>query len=141
MKRYFLIFSAVYLVSTVILFALSLFVNIPSAGSIPILIAAGFYTSYYFVKNENRVPTPVEKRQLVFGSFICTLLVSGILVTIFLLAANMTELLFEGLKSISIGVILFVFAIASLIQILVLYMSYGWYAQKCLDSQHNRYIR
>ena len=63
----------------------------------PTLIAAGFFTSWIFVKREQRVPNPQERKHLILGSIASNLIISTILVVIALFFIAFFGLMFYGL--------------------------------------------
>lgn len=137
MRYYFLFFSGVYFVATILCGILGLFIDIGSASTVSTLFAAGFLTSWQFVRREQRIPDAQEKKQLIWGSIACTFIISAILVGMaFLFIAPFRNMLMT-MSNLPIWIWAFmigVLAFLLLIEFAIFYMSYGWYANQCLKG-------
>ncbi|MEG0131432.1 MAG: ABZJ_00895 family protein [Acinetobacter sp.] len=143
MKYYLLFFTAAYAVITIVFAVISTLLDLPNSSTgIATLFGSGGLTAWQFVKREQRIPTPEEKKTLIWGSIASTFLVSLILLLIFAILLNppipsLTDMLNPKVLWIWIFVII-VFGILILIEYLILHMSFGWYAKTCLKSLENK---
>jgi len=86
MKYYLLFFTAAYAVITIIFAVISTLLNLPSSTGMAPLVAVGFLTAWQFVKREQRIPTPEEKKKLIWGSIASTFVVSIVLAAVLVMA-------------------------------------------------------
>ena len=137
MKYYLLFFSGIYIVATILCGILGLFINIGSASTVPTLLAAGFLTSWQFVRREQRIPDAQEKKQLIWGSIACTFIISAILVSMaFLFIAPLRDMLMT-MSNLPMWIWAFmvgVLAILILIEFAIFHISYCWYVNQCLKG-------
>lgn len=101
-----------------------------------LVMSAGIIVSGKFVKDHMRVPDKSEKRALVFGSFVYSMLVSCLGLALLYISSNEEE------KQALVGIITQVspiiyavaFAIMAVVILLVLSFSYGYMAKKTLEG-------
>lgn len=142
MKYYLLVFSAVYTIATILFGCVSIFINVSSSSSsIPILLAAGFFTSWHFVKREQRIPNKNEKTQLIWGSIACTFIISTIFVFIVAFALGQSKIWIELLLNAPIWIWIFAISFMILIEFITFYIGYGWYAKKCLIDLNKKSLQ
>ena len=140
LKHYFLVFSGAYILALILFGILSIAINITSASGVPTLIVGGFFTAWYFVKREKRIPDDNEKIQLVWGSIACTFFVSAILLFVYALLSGTTLQLVETLQTVPMWIWLFAIGFMILIEFIIFSLSYGWYAKKCLDGLNKKHL-
>ena len=104
----------------------------------PTLIAAGFFTSWIFVKREQRVPNPQERKHLILGSIASNLIISAILVVIALFFIAPIQTSIEIIKHIPIWLWILVTIFLILVEYFIFHLSYGWYAKQCLKGLENK---
>lgn len=138
MKYYLLFFSAVYTVMTIIFAIISTLLDLPSSSGVTPLFAVGFLTAWQFVKREQRIPTPEEKKQLIWGSIASTFVISIILAVIVVMATMSLQDMITVLKTVPTWIWLIAIGFVILIEYFILHMSFGWYAKTCLKSLENK---
>ena len=138
MKYYLLFFTAAYAVSTIIFAVISTLLNLPGSTGMAPLLAVGFLTSWQFVKREQRIPTPEEKKTLIWGSIASTFVVSFVLVAVVVMATMSIQDVMTLLKGVPAWIWLVAFGFVILIEYFILHMSFGWYAKTCLKSLENK---
>ena len=138
MKYYLLFFTAAYAVSTIIFAVISTLLNLPGSTGMAPLLAVGFLTSWQFVKREQRIPTPEEKKKLIWGSIASTFVVSFVLVAVVVMATMSIQDVMTLLKGVPAWIWLVAFGFVILIEYFILHMSFGWYAKTCLKSLENK---
>ena len=138
MKYYLLFFTAAYAVSTIIFAVISTLLNLPGSTGMAPLLAVGFLTSWQFVKREQRIPTPEEKKTLIWGSIASTFVVSFVLVAVVVMATMSIQDVMTVLKGVPAWIWLVAFSFVILIEYFILHMSFGWYAKTCLKSLENK---
>jgi hypothetical protein len=138
MKYYLLFFTAAYAVSTIIFAVISTLLNLPGSTGMAPLLAVGFLTSWQFVKREQRIPTPEEKKKLIWGSIASTFVVSFVLVAVVVMATMSIQDVMTVLKGVPAWIWLVAFSFVILIEYFILHMSFGWYAKTCLKSLENK---
>lgn len=141
MKYYLLVFSVVYIIATILFGILSMLVNVSSSTGVPILLAASFFTSGLFVKREQRIPNKNEKTQLIWGSIACTFIISIILVFLVSIALAQTTIWIELIQNVPIWVWLLATSLMIVIEFLVFYLGYGWFAKKCLNDLNKKSLQ
>ena len=138
MKYYLLFFTAAYAVITIIFAVISTLLNLPGSTGMAPLLAVGFLTSWQFVKREQRIPTPEEKKTLIWGSIASTFVVSFVLVAVVVMATMSIQDVMTVLKGVPAWIWLVAFSFVILIEYFILHMSFGWYAKTCLKSLENK---
>ena len=138
MKYYLLFFTAAYPVSTILFAVISTLLNLPGSTGMAPLLAVGFLTSWQFVKREQRIPTPEEKKKLIWGSIASTFVVSFVLVAVVVMATMSIQDVMTVLKGVPAWIWLVAFSFVILIEYFILHMSFGWYAKTCLKSLENK---
>ena len=138
MKYYLLFFTAAYAVSTILFAVISTLLNLPGSTGMAPLLAVGFLTSWQFVKREQRIPTPEEKKTLIWGSIASTFVVSFVLVAVVVMATMSIQDVMTVLKGVPAWIWLVAFSFVILIEYFILHMSFGWYAKTCLKSLENK---
>ena len=139
MKYYLLFFTGIYTVA-IILFGIfaTIFDLTSSITTVPTLILAGFLTAWQFVKREQRIPTPEEKKKLIWSSIASTFVVSTVLAAIVLPATMSIQDIMNALKAIPSWIWLVIFGFLILIEYAVFHYSYSGYAKTCLKSLENK---
>jgi hypothetical protein len=130
MTKYIFVFGSTYLAALIAYLVISTLVDISGSANIGMLLVAAIVTSLGFVKNEERAPTPEEKRVLVWASFFAACVISCALVAVFLFVSPDGPALIAQLKQVSATIWLIAFAVVTLIHIVVLNLCYGWAARK-----------
>lgn len=138
MKYYLWIFTGIYTLTLLIFGLLAYFINPSSSTTVPTLIAAGFFTSWIFVKREQRVPNPQERKHLILGSIASNLIISTILVVIALFFIAPIQTSIEIIKHIPIWLWILVTIFLILVEYFIFHLSYGWYAKQCLKGLENK---
>ncbi|GHT87062.1 hypothetical protein AGMMS49960_02420 [Betaproteobacteria bacterium] len=131
MGKYTLIFAVAYAVAIIIAAVTTELLNLNALTNIVTLMAASFFVSARFVSDNQRVPTKQEKRVLVWSSLAAALVVSGVLTLAYLLLFSHGGELILAIKSVPFLFWVFGLVIASGISLLILYMSYSWFAGIC----------
>jgi hypothetical protein len=138
MKYYLLFFTAAYVVITIIFAVISTLLNLPSSTGMAPLVAVGFLTAWQFVKREQRIPTPEEKKKLIWGSIASTFVVSIVLAAVLVMATMSIQDVMAILKDVPSWIWFVAFGFVILIEYFILHMSFGWYAKTCLKSLENK---
>lgn len=107
-----------------------------SGLQIALVMSAGIVASGKFVKDHMRVPNKSEKRALVFGSFVYSMLVSFLGLALLYFSSNEEEkqALVEIISHVSPIIYTVVFAIMAVTILMVLSFSYGYMAKKTLEG-------
>jgi amino acid transporter len=137
MKYYLWIFTGIYTLTLLIFGLLAYFIDLSSSTTVPTLIAAGFFT-WIFVKREQRVPNPQERKHLILGSIASNLIISAILVVIALFFIAPIQTSIEIIKHIPIWLWILVTIFLILVEYFIFHLSYGWYAKQCLKGLENK---
>lgn len=129
--KYIVKFGLSYFFTILLISMVSILLNLNSSSSSAVaIIAAAMIASLKFIKDNKRVPNTYEKKRLVWYSFATAWLVSLLVITVFLsIVGKFTEAitLLRGIQFIPLfAIILF----TSALNILILYFSYGWLANK-----------
>lgn len=138
MKYYLWIFTGIYTLTLLIFGLLAYFIDLSSSTTVPTLIVAGFFTSWIFVKREQSVPNPQERKHLILGSIASNLIISAILVVIALFFIAPIQTSIEVIKHIPIWLWILVTVFLILVEYFIFHLSYGWYSKQCLKGLKNK---
>jgi len=129
--KYIVKFGLSYFFIILLLSIISILLNLNSSSSSAVsIIAAAMIASLKFIKDNKRIPNAYEKKRLVWYSFATAWFVSLLVITVFLsIVGKFTEAitLLRGIKFIPLFMIIL---FTSALNILILYFSYGWLANK-----------
>lgn len=141
-RQYILRFSLIYTVTLVAAVTITAAIDMDGNSSLQLIIImmSGMLASDKFIKDNMRVPNKTEKRRLVLGSFVCANLISCILLAIHYFASDTEtqtayiELLQRVLPLIFAGL----FAVAFIIELMLLSYTFGGMAKKTLEAYEKR---
>ena len=135
MKKYILTFSAAYVITMLAVVAIESLFDLPSGTSMTCLIVGGFSAAASFVKDRQRVPYATEKKTLVWGCLIASIIVS-IIATLISIVVFPETLAFLKMAMAQLPVWIWLIAIAFtlLIHYLILALSFGWMAKRFLPK-------
>ncbi|GAA5558031.1 hypothetical protein Asch01_02781 [Acinetobacter schindleri] len=120
-KKYFGYFTIVYLVAILIVAGLNMFIDLPgSSTAIPALFGAGAAAAIKFVQDQQRLPSAIEKKQLIWGCLAISVLIGLILSLSILGIAEQREIILSMLESLSFGIWISVLLLGLAIQYVVL---------------------
>ena len=139
MKYYLLFFTAAYAVITIVFAVISTLLDLPNSSTgTATLFGSGGLTAWQFVKREQRIPTPQEKKTLIWGSIASTFVVSIVLAAVLVMATMSIQDVMAILKDVPSWIWFVAFGFVILIEYFILHMSFGWYAKICLKSLENK---
>ena len=127
MKYYLLFFTAAYVVITIIVAVISTLLNLPSSTGMAPLVAVGFLTAWQFVKREQRIPTPEEKKKLIWGSIASTFVVSIVLAAVLVMATMSVQDVMAILKDVPSWIWFVAFGFVILIEFSLRPMGSVWF--------------
>ena len=127
-------FAVAYAVALVVLALVTGFLGIESGtpSSLGALIAGALVAASRFVKDQERTPDAGERRNLAFASLLASVLVSGALVFVFLVASGQLAAfagLAGALSQLSVGAVVGIFVFVLAVYALVLWIAYGGFAK------------
>lgn len=141
LKKYLLRFFLIHIALMVLLGFVSSVLNIDfgSGMSVVILMCSAMYTVGAFIQDNKRAPNQSEKNKLVWYSFFILLGLSMIIGASLLLPliahVGLTSLL-DDIGTLIFSSLFFLFLIA--IQIILLYLCYGWLANKQYNAMKEK---
>ena len=134
MKKYIIYFSLAYIAAMVLMAVIIYFFDIPNGASVASIMAAGVATASKFVQDQQRVPNAEEKKQLIWGCLISSILISLTSSVIVVLAIFQTLSVFSLLKEVPLWVIGLAFGLTFLIHYALLALSFGWMSNNVLKG-------
>ncbi len=134
-KKYFGYFTIVYLVAILIVAGLNMFIDLPgSSTAIPALFGAGAAAAIKFVQDQQRLPSAIEKKQLIWGCLGISVLI-GLIISLSILGiAEQREIILGMLESLSFGIWISVLLLGLAIQYVVLALCFGWMSKSALKG-------
>jgi hypothetical protein len=141
MKKYIIYFSIAYLAAMVLMAVIIYFLDMPNGASVASIMVAGFATASKFVQDQQRVPNAEEKKQLIWGCLISSIMISLISSVIVVLAIFKSISAFSVLSAVPLWVIALAFGFTLLIHYALLALSFGWMSKnvlKGLEKQKKR---
>jgi len=140
MKKYILYFCAAYAVAMIIITIIISFFDLPSGTSVGCLLAAGFATSAKFVKDNRRIPEAHEKKKLVYGCLLASLVISFLASIIALFLFYETAAFFQDIRTVPTFIWVIALGLTLLIHYCILAVSFGFFANnqvKALKKRQN----
>ncbi len=132
---YVLRFSVVYFLAVVAIATILTLLGIESGSSSVIPTVAGTMAVTMKFLNENkRLPNTSEKKQLIWYSLAVMMLISLVLVIVFLIVVGELGIFLELLEKAGFGLVFGALLFATAIELFVLYVGYGWLANKYYGS-------
>lgn len=129
--KYVLKFGIYYLLAVIAIAIITTLLKIDSnSGSVATVLFATMMTSIKFINENKRVPNSNENKKLIWYSFAATWIVSLVLVLLFLVISGEMGAIIQGLNQASFSLLFGVLLFVSAIELLVLYLGYGWLAKK-----------
>lgn len=127
-------FAIAYIVLTIAFIVVQFFLPLDASMSIPVLIAAGIFTTYRFINAHKRPFTSGEKHKMALGSLLISLAVSIILLAGVALSAGgeleaMLRVVFQELRD-NWHIFLLVLAGLLVLHWLALFLTYGWITRR-----------
>lgn len=136
MKHYFLYFAAIYSIALVLLGILFSLFNLGFISTLPVLVAAGFLTAAHFVKKERRIPNNDEKTQLVWGTTATALVIACLLLFFYIVTNPASDRFIEMADKAGLAGAAVIMLFVVIIHGGIFFVSYGWYAKRCLSKLH-----
>ena len=130
MRKYILIFSGTYSFAFVAAIVLSAMFALDGSFTVATLMAGAMITSMLFVKDHKRSPNKTEKRTLVWGSLLSSILISSIAAAIFLALSAERSSIIEVLTPIPLWMWILSVVVISVIYAAFLSFCYGWLTEK-----------
>jgi hypothetical protein len=132
MKPYLLYFAAVYCILLVILviflflgFKLSIF------SLLPALFASACISSGHFIQKNERLPTPEEKIQLIWGSSAVAIVIASLFIFFIILMNPNAEQILKQADNAGIGLYAVVMLCLVAVHGAIFHFAYNWYARFC----------
>lgn len=143
LRPYLSVFTAAYIVTTVAVSVIPLFLEIelPTALGAIIVMVCGIFASQKFVTDQQRVFTKRERWIMVIGSLLISTAVSVLFLAILAAAARGVPLwhqIVSAFQHISIPIFVVIFSGLILIYVLMLQFAYGWMARKLLEAAQKK---
>lgn len=140
-QQYVLKFTLIFLFISIILFIISIFIELPGSISGVVTIAcAAFATAIKFVTEQKRIPDKTEKRQLVWGCFLSAFILSTVLsFLIFMYQVGFNfgvvkELINSLLTALPLWILFVGIAISLLIQYCLISYGFGGFSKSRLKQ-------
>ncbi len=138
-QQYVLKFTLIFLFISIILFIISIFIELPgSISGIVTIACAAFVAAIKFVTEQKRIPDKAEKRQLVWGCFLSAFILSTVLsFLIFMYQVDFNfdvvkELINSLLVTLPLWILFVSIAISLLIQYCLISYGFGGFAKSRL---------
>ncbi|OTG77984.1 hypothetical protein B9T33_14410 [Acinetobacter sp. ANC 5054] len=135
MKKYILTFSVAYIIAMLAVLVIESFFEMPSTTSVICLIVGSFSAAARFVKEHQRIPDAAEKKSLVRGCLLASIIISIIATAISIVIFPETlPYLKMAMTQLPIWIWLIAITFTLLIHYLVLALSFGWMAKRFLPK-------
>ncbi|ATO19804.1 hypothetical protein BS636_09135 [Acinetobacter sp. LoGeW2-3] len=134
MSHYLKYFAAVYFALLVLVGMIVYWLNLGAIIFIPALIAAAFLSARHFVHQELRLPTPEEKKTLVWGSTIIAMTLGFIFIFVMIWLHPYTEEILRRINYTGRGPNSFIVAALIALHAGLFHIAYQGYSRYSLDK-------